>query len=313
MLPSDHTPCLITISTRIPRAKIFRFENYWLLDEQFPQILNSAWQTPLNSNLDKAKVMIAKFKILRKKLKEWQASKTGLHTTIANSRLVLQMLEHFEEFRDLSIHEWNFKELRRHLVTLLEQQRVYWKQRGTIKWATLGDARTKFFHNNATIKFRKSLITELESSDGSIALDHRQKEAILWKDFKERLGTSEFQGFQVDPTLFIQPRSRLHSLENPFQHEEIDNIIKALPNDKSPGPDGFNNEFLKKCWPVIKFDFYDLCRDFYNHNVCLSSINSSFITLIPKVEVARRVNEFRPISLLNSSVKLITKLLANRL
>lgn len=105
----------------------------------------------------------------------------------------------------------------------------------------------------------------------------------------------------------------LQYLEEPVMQEEIDNIVKALPNNKSPGPDGFSNEFLKRCWPIIKQDFYDLCNGFYNGTVCLSSINSSYITRIPKVDFARTVSNFRPISLLNSPVKLITIILANRL
>jgi len=91
------------------------------------------------------------------------------------------------------------------------------------------------------------------------------------------------------------------------------NIIKTLPNGKSPGPDGFNNEFLKKCWPVIKQDFYNLCTAFYNGQICLQSKNGSHITLVPKIDGPTRISEFRPISLLNSSVKILTKLLANRL
>lgn len=45
----------------------------------------------------------------------------------------------------------------------------------------------------------------------------------------------------------------------------------------------------------------------------MRSINNSYITLIPKVNGASRVNDFRPMSLLNSLMKIITKLLANRL
>jgi endonuclease/exonuclease/phosphatase family metal-dependent hydrolase len=33
MEPSDHVPCLINISTRIPKSNIFRFENYWMEHE----------------------------------------------------------------------------------------------------------------------------------------------------------------------------------------------------------------------------------------------------------------------------------------
>jgi hypothetical protein len=35
------------------------------------------------------------------------------------------------------------------------------------------------------------------------------------------------------------------SLEVPFSREEIVKVVKNLPNEKSPGPDGFNNEFIK--------------------------------------------------------------------
>jgi retron-type reverse transcriptase len=70
---------------------------------------------------------------------------------------------------------------------------------------------------------------------------------------------------------------------------------------------------MKKCWHIIAQGFYKLCEGFFEGNICLSSINSSYITLVPKSDSPSGVNDFRPISLLNSSLKLITKLLADRL
>jgi hypothetical protein len=105
----------------------------------------------------------------------------------------------------------------------------------------------------------------------------------------------------------------LDSLVLPFSNEEIDEVVKNLKRDKSPRPDGFNTDFMKKCWNVIKSNFYDLCSGFYDHDICLQSINGSCITLIQKIDKSSRVGDFRPISLLNNSIKLLTKLLANRL
>lgn len=105
----------------------------------------------------------------------------------------------------------------------------------------------------------------------------------------------------------------LSELILPFTTVEIDSVIKELPSDKSPGPDGFNGCFLKKCWGIIKLDFYKFCEDFYEGKVSLQSINSSFITLVPKKDNPEKVTDFRPISLLNSNLKILTKLLANRL
>jgi len=177
----------------------------------------------------------------------------------------------------------------------------------------LGDAGTKFFHANATLRHRRNLISELMGPNDTLVSHHPGKAAILWEDFKVRLGTSDFDQFWVDPSFFVQSDVDLSSLEIPLSPQEIDAVVKSLPNDKSPGPNGFNNEFLKKCWPIVKQDFYKFCGDFFDDNLCLKSINSSFITLIPKTDNARQSSDFRPISLLNSSIKIITKILANRL
>ena len=86
-----------------------------------------------------------------------------------------------------------------------------------------------------------------------------------------------------------------------------------MKNNKAPGPDGFNGCFLKSCWHIIKHDFYTLCADFYDGKLDLQSLNSGFITLIPKSYSPETANDYRPITLLNCCLKLITKLLANRL
>jgi hypothetical protein len=67
-----------------------------------------------------------------------------------------------------------------------------------------------------------------------------------------------------------------------FTRQEIDKVVKILPSYKAPGPDGFNTDFLKKCWPIICEDFYRLFEDFYDGQVCLQSINGSNITFVPK-------------------------------
>jgi hypothetical protein len=42
------------------------------------------------------------------------------------------------------------------------------------------------------------------------------------------------------------------SLEVPFSKEEIVKVVKDMPNEKSHGPDGFNNEFIKSCWLWVR-------------------------------------------------------------
>lgn len=157
------------------------------------------------------------------------------------------------------------------------------------------------------------MITCLEDDAGVPIFDYQQKAQMIWVAFKERLGISEFSSINFNLDTLIQNTVDLGSLVVPFTHQEIDSIVRSLPSDKAPGPDGFNTDYVKKCWLIICEDFYKVCHDFHNRNICLQSINGSLITLVPKHDNAIKVSDYRPISLLNSSVKILTKLLANGL
>jgi hypothetical protein len=229
----------------------------------------------------------------------------------------IELLDIFEELRPLTLEEWNLRDLlKSHIISLLQNQRVYWNQRGKIKWVKLGNENTRFFHSKATINYRHNYISMLSAEGSEEITDHEGRASILWNAFKDRMGKCENPQmlFNLDE-IYGQSNNEdlLHALEIPFTEHEIEEVIKNLPNDKSPGPDGFNNEFIKCCWPIIGHDIKKLIKDFYEEKISLESINSTFITLIPKFDNPTTANDFRPISLLNSVLKIITKLLANRL
>jgi len=109
-----------------------------------------------------------------------------------------------EEFRDLTLMEWNFKSiLENRLISLLRQQKIYWKQRSTMRWVTKGDASTNFFHANATIRHRKNFITSLEESTGVSHTEHNVKASILLDAYKEMLGQTEFGAMLQDLDLLL--------------------------------------------------------------------------------------------------------------
>jgi hypothetical protein len=53
----------------------------------------------------------------------------------------------------------------------------------------------------------------------------------------------------------IQPVANLEGLVVPFQHNEVDIIFKELKTGKSPGPDGFNSDFMKNVGLLSKMIF----------------------------------------------------------
>jgi exonuclease III len=67
-ITSDHVPCKVVIDTKIPKASIFRFENFWPQMNGFHNIVQDSWvQQPSQS--DAASALSAKFKRLRYNLK----------------------------------------------------------------------------------------------------------------------------------------------------------------------------------------------------------------------------------------------------
>jgi hypothetical protein len=106
----------------------------------------------------------------------------------------------------------------------------------------------------------------------------------------------------------------LTEMDNPITMEEVWDTIKSLPVDRAPGPDGYTGHFYKACWQLIKVDFMAAIISLQQGNAWkLELLNSAYLTLIPKKEEALPPADFRPISLVHSFTKLITKVLANRL
>ena len=103
-------------------------------------------------------------------------------------------------------------------------------------------------------------------------------------------------------------------LDNPFSEPEVWAAIMASPSEKVPGPDGFSGTFFRACWGTIKNDAMAVFDHFYNlAEGDFAEINSAMIALIPKKDGATRMNDYRPISLIHSIAKLITKVLSMRL
>ena len=71
--------------------------------------------------------------------------------------------------------------------------------------------------------------------------------------------------------------------------------------------------FLKHNWVTFKHDVMKMFAEFSATGKFVASLNSTFIALIPKNEGAIDIKDFRPIGLVGSIYKLLSKVLARRL
>jgi hypothetical protein len=124
-------------------------------------------------------------------------------------------------------------------------------------------------------------------------------ETMSWRP---RLDDLEFDSLSAGEASF---------LEAPFLEREVKDVIFGMDGNKAPGLDGFSLAFFQACWDVLKEDIMAVFSDFHARGKFEKSLNSTFISLIPKVSEAAELKDFRPISLVSGIYKIISKVLAN--
>ena len=94
-------------------------------------------------------------------------------------------------------------------------------------------------------------------------------------------------------------------------NKEIESVIKNLPTQTRPGPDGFTGEFyqmFKELMPIL----LKLLQKIEEERTFSNSFYKARITLITNTDKdTKREKNYNPISLMNIDAKILNKILAD--
>lgn len=84
-------------------------------------------------------------------------------------------------------------------------------------------------------------------------------------------------------------------------------------SNRVPRSNGFLFRFVKHFWDILKKDICGFVDELYEESYIPNKYNSSFITLILKVDSPTCFKDYRTINLIGIQYEIIAKFLVNRL
>ncbi|MCH97713.1 hypothetical protein A2U01_0018709 [Trifolium medium] len=182
-------------------------------------------------------------------------------------------------------------------------------------WLKDGDKNTKFFHSKANQRKKANEIKRLKDVHGCWWHGEENVERILVDYFTEVFTSSD--PLEVDKTCEVVAGKlndeQVRWCSQPFAREEVEEAILQMHPLKAPGPDGLPDLFYQKYWSIVGTEVCKLVLDILNNTTSPELINNTHIVLIPKCKNPNSPKDFRPISLCNVIMKMVTKTIANRL
>ncbi|KAL9678842.1 hypothetical protein QQ045_016693 [Rhodiola kirilowii] len=273
---SDHSPLIIRWKThrKVSRLKLFRFEPMWLRHSEYGDVVRGMWEGSAGNTHNLTDCLQA----CGEGLKTWNNQRFGnVRGKIKELQEKLGRIQKMERTNDVTEQE---VKITRDLDEWFLREELLWKQRSTVDWLREEDRNTRFFHQRASYRRKVNRIEKLQSNEGEWITEEEEICGLIVKYFGEILKAS-----RDDTSL---------------RWSEWMRFVPSKLNDE------MRTELTRQ------YSESEIIR-MMNNGMLEEGINKTLITLIPKVKDPKSVGEYRPISLCNVGVKIITKVLANRL
>lgn len=323
---SDHAAIDVQLGARhVPRGPgLWRMDNELLADVDYKQAIqeiieeeethpqlqdpNAQWEW-LKHRIKSKTILFAKTRRMERQKHE---------STLRQKMDVL----HKEADEGVEVDPEELKSIERELreMELTKASRVI--ARSKANWALLGERPSRYFLNLEKVRAKSKTITHLINDQGDTISDAKEilaEQRRFYKDlYNQEAPSSPLDGPQqlglnddMIPKITEESKNRL---EENYSKEELTKALNMLNLGKCPGSDGLTVEFYRTFWESLAPSFIRSLQCSLERGKLSVEQRRGVIVLIPKKDTNRSfIKNWRPISLLNTDYKIVTKAIATRL
>ncbi len=136
--------------------------------------------------------------------------------------------------------------------------------------------------------------------------------------FYEKLYRSELRSDDINESVFFKDLPKVSDEANAgisgaLNLGELHKAVQSMESGRVPGIDGIPVDFYKCFWEVIGEDLLEVLNGSLDEGLLPLSCRRAVLTLLPKKVDLTDIKNWRPVSLLCSDYKILSKSLANRL
>ncbi|GKA72921.1 RNA-directed DNA polymerase, eukaryota, partial [Tanacetum coccineum] len=262
---SDHMPILMRDMVVDYGPTPFRVFHSWFTKDGFDKLVEDSWKNTTLMESNNITLLKKKFQALKVSIKTW--CKDENQRTNASRYSIQNRISELDSLMDKGMaNEDLVKErtsLTKDLQDINDRHLLDMAQKAKIRWAIEGDENSKFFHGIINKK-RSQLAIRGVLVDGEWIDEPSKVKNEFLTHFSNQFSKPTGPSIYLESQMFRRVSFEQNvDPESNVTYDEIRKTVWDCGTNKTPGPDGFTFDFIRKYWKIIDRDVVNAVQEFF--------------------------------------------------